>query len=153
MSNYIHPVIFFDLGLTLVGPDPKEWTPGAKTVLSDLRAAKVRLGVISNTRDLNRPELEAKLPSDFKWTLFTSKLVLLSSEVGIEKPDLRIFRLAIERSGLAAAECLYCSEDLLETLAAQSVGMSAARVLSPPNSDLRLLPERLKALSKLHDAV
>jgi FMN phosphatase YigB (HAD superfamily) len=149
MNNYFHRVIFFDLGLTLVGSDSKQWNPGAQTVLSQLRSADLRLGVISNTGNLTRADLEARLPPDFKWSTFISKLILLSSEVGIEKPDLRIFRLAVERAGISAEKCLYCSEDLLETLAAQRVGMAATRVLPPPKSDLKTLPDRLKALSSL----
>ena len=150
MSQFVHQVVFFDLGMTLVGADTTRWVPGAKTVLQQLGADHVRLGVISNTGNLSRAELQSRLPADFDWNVFDPTLVLLSSEVGVEKPSLDIFRLAIDRAGVPAAQCLYCSEDLLETLAAQRAGMAAARIGAPSRGDLRKLVQILRDLSQLH---
>jgi FMN phosphatase YigB (HAD superfamily) len=150
MNQFAHPVVFFDLGMTLVGADTTKWVPGAKTLLQQLGAANLRLGVISNTGNLSRAELQSHLPADFDWNVFDPTLVLLSSEVGIEKPNLAIFRLAISRAGASPAQCLYCSEDLLETLAAQRVGMTAARIVPPPRGDLRKLEQALRDLAQLH---
>jgi FMN phosphatase YigB (HAD superfamily) len=150
MNQFVHPVVFFDLGMTLVGKDTTKWVPGAKALLQQLGAANLRLGVISNTGNLSRAELQSRLPADFDWDIFDPTLILLSSEVGVEKPSLDIFRLAISRAGVSAAQCLYCSEDLLETLAAQHVGMSAARIVPPPRGDLRKLEQALRDLAQLH---
>jgi bacterial leucyl aminopeptidase len=150
MSEFIHPVVFFDLGLTLVSTDTTQWVPGAKAILKELRAAPVRLGVISNTGTLSRAQLQSRLPADFDWAIFDPTLILLSSEVGVEKPSLEIYRLAISRAGVAPDHCLYCSEDLLETLAAQRTGMNTARIHAPPRGDLRKLVETLHALAQVH---
>src|SRR5262249_35722209 len=109
MNEFIHNVIFFDIGMTLVAKDTTKWTPGAKALLAELSAANLRLGIISNTGNLTRAQLTALLPPDFDFNTFEPDLVLLSSEVGIEKPDLAIFRKAIERAQVPAAQCLYCS--------------------------------------------
>ena len=147
MGTQIYKTIFFDLGLTLVGEDSTRWNEGAQTLLAQLRAANVRLGVISNTGDLTRPQLTDRLPDTFDWTVFEPSLILLSSEIGIRKPDIRIFQLAVERSGVEARQCLFCSDDLLETLAAQRVGMNAARLIPPPATELVTFLERLEQLS------
>ena len=140
--------IFFDLGNTLVTSNA-QWNPPAQGVLSALKTAGVRLGIISNTGDLSRDQLQQLLPADFDFTAFDPDLILLSSEIGIEKPAVEIFKLAITRSGKASSECLYCSEDFQETLAAQRVGMLAARIQPPPDSDLGKIFDLLDKLKFL----
>jgi len=142
-------VVFFDLGNTLVVSGTTEWNPPGKAVLSALKNAGVRLGVISNTGDLTRAKLKQRLPPDFDFNVFEAHLILLSSEIGIEKPAIEIFELAISRTGISASECLYCSEDFQETLAAQRVGMIGARIQPPPNSDLGTFVDLLRKLKFL----
>jgi hypothetical protein len=43
----------------------------------------------------------------------------------------------------APVECLYCSENVVETLMAQHVGMHIIRVQTSPNSDLATLEQDL----------
>jgi HAD superfamily hydrolase (TIGR01549 family) len=135
-------VIFFDLGETLVTTTDRRWVAGAKEVLAALRARDIQLGVISNTGNLTREQLGSRLPADFDWAWFDSSLVILSSEVGAEKPSPEIFNLAATSAG-GAANCLFCTEDLADTIAAQQVGMFVARLESPPRSDLRNLEKAL----------
>lgn len=144
-------IVYFDLGDTLMrkvastpGGIQFDWVDGAKDVLARLRAAGMELGLISNTGTLTRIQLASLLPSDFNFGLFDADLVLLSSEVGMKKPDPRIFRLAISRAQdlsdpgfhleIDPAECLFVGESLEEVLCAQNVGMIGARVqMSPPD--------------------
>lgn len=142
-------VVFFDLGNTLVAADSTQWNPAAKEVLAALKTAGVRLGVISNTGNFTRAQLKQHLPFDFDFNVFEASLILLSSEIGIQKPSLEVFALAISRTGKAASECLYCSEDFHETLAAQRAGMIAARIQPPPSSDLGLFVDLLRKLKFL----
>jgi putative hydrolase of the HAD superfamily len=135
--------LFFDLGDTLVRqvtitPLRFDWIPGAADLLRRLRLAQVPLGLISNSGNLTRAQLLAMLPSDFSFDLFETDLVLLSSEVNIEKPDLRIFRLAMSRAQnsdkprlslqIDPHHCLFVGESLKEVIAAQQVGMLGACV-------------------------
>jgi FMN phosphatase YigB (HAD superfamily) len=131
-------VVFFDLGDTLVSTT-RDWLPGAKNVLSTLRTKGVRLGLISNTGTLSRTQLLPLLPDDFDLTVFDSGLIVLSSEVGFEKPALKIFQLAVERTTEPASHCLFCTENLIDTLTAQQVDMRVARLQKPPASDLQEL--------------
>lgn len=137
-------VIFFDLGDTLVSRTEPRWLTGAQALLKDLKQSGFRIGIISNTADLTpRAKILALLPADFDPGAFEAKLILFSSEIGKEKPDLAIFQEAITRAGKPASECLYCSEDIVETLMAQQAGMRSIRVQVAPNNDLGKLQQRI----------
>jgi hypothetical protein len=129
-------VAFFDLGDTLVVAATRSWVPGARDALLALAAAGLRLGVISNTGTLRHDQLTPLLPADFDWTVFAPELVILSAEVGVEKPDPEIFRRAVAATGGSAGACLFCTESLPDALVAQRVGLLSARVQPPPNADV-----------------
>ncbi len=142
-------VIFFDLGETLVTAT-RQWLPGAKAVVAQLRLQGFRLGIISNTGTFTRQQLlNDQLPTDFSFSLFENNLILLSSEVHLEKPDLKIFRKAIEQAHVDAAQCLFCTEDLRHTLAAQRTGMLTARLQKPPLSEIATLAADLLWMAQL----
>lgn len=131
MTDFFYKAIFFDLGETLVTSN-RNWIEGAPQTLQRLKATGVELGIISNTGNLTRAELlQTRLPPDFRFDLFNPDLVVLSSEVGIEKPSPDIFRLALSGTGnlINNKPCLFCTENLFDTLAAQQVGFHAARIL------------------------
>jgi FMN phosphatase YigB (HAD superfamily) len=138
--------IFFDLGNTLV-TNSKTWFEGAKELLTALKSKGFHLGIISNTADLARPAIFDLLPPDFSLSDFNPQLVLLSSELGIAKPDPAIFLEAVRRADVPAAECLYCSENPVETQAAEQAAMLAMRVHFPPIVDLSTLRQRIEEIS------
>lgn len=146
--NSFVKAVFFDLGDTLI-VSGQGWVAGAEGVLAELRASNIRLGLISNTGTLTRAQLTPLLPPNFHFALFEAALVILSSEVKVEKPKPEIFRKAIKASGLQPGECLFCGEDFEETLVAQAVGMRAARVQRPASSDVGSLAAKLKAAGLL----
>lgn len=142
--------IFFDLGDTLVKTG-RVWLPGAKSLLTALTQKGFRLGIISNTKGLtDRQAILDILPDDFDLNIFEPSLILFSSEVHIEKPNKEIFQKAVTAANVPASECLYCSENMVETLVAQHVGMRSIRVQTAPNSDLASVPQ---AISKFHTLV
>ncbi len=143
-------VIFFDLGDTLVHVPTRSWLPGAKALLASLKQKGFRLGIISNTGDLsNRQAILDILPIDFNLSVFESSWILFSSEIGIEKPKKEIFEKAVAVANIQASQCLYCSENIVETLMAQHVGMRSVRVQTAPNSDLASLENRLAEFALL----
>ncbi len=137
--------IFFDLGNTLV-TNSKTWFEGAKEVLATLKLKGFHLGVISNTADLARPAILDLLPPDFSLSDFDPQLVLFSSELGIAKPDPAIFREAVRRADVPPGDCLYCSENPVETQAAEQSAMLAIRVHFPPIIDLSTLQRRIEEI-------
>lgn len=142
-------VVFFDLGETLV-TSPRRWLPGAQEALSGLRKSGFRLGIISNTESLStRDEILDLLPTSFDPDAFEANLVLFSSEIGKKKPERAIFEEAVARADRPPGQCLYCSENILETLMAQQVGMRSIRVQTSPNSDLSKLQQTIKDFQTL----
>ena len=144
-------VIYFDLGATLV-TSPRQWLPGAKALVTSLRSKGVRLGIISNTGNLTtRAHILDILPTDFDINMFEAALVFFSSEVQLVKPHTEIFHRAVTATGIPAAQCLYCSEDIVESLVAQHVGMRSIRVQSAPNSDMSVLEQRIAEFQNVVD--
>ena len=79
------------------GPRYASWLyPGTERMLSDLSEAGIGLGIIANTAwcgfSMDRAFAGVGLLSYFSWRVY-------SCEVGIDKPDERIFRIAEELSG------------------------------------------------------
>jgi putative hydrolase of the HAD superfamily len=82
------------------------------------RAAGVKTGLISNSWGSGLEYDEAMLDELFD-------AVVISGDVGLNKPDPAIFRLGAERIGVDPAECVFV-DDLRENCAgAEEVGMTA----------------------------
>lgn len=82
-------------------------------------------------------------PRDLFAELFD--VVVISSEVGMRKPDAGIFRHAIERLGLQPAECVLIDDIRHNVLAAEAIGMiglhhTAVDTTLARLADLGLLP-------------
>ncbi|MBA9007861.1 HAD family hydrolase [Thermomonospora cellulosilytica] len=78
------------------------------------RAAGARIALLSNSWGNDYPrELWGELFDE----------VVISCEVGMRKPDERIFRHAVERLGLAPAECAFVDDIEHNVRAAEALGM------------------------------
>lgn len=102
--------------------------PDAAAALTLVREAGLAAAVISNSNGSVRSILEAlglAARLDF---------VLDSFEVGVEKPDPRIFALAAERAGVAPAEAVYVGDlYTVDVRGARATGMDA--ILLDPGGD------------------
>lgn len=94
--------------------------PDAETALRLVRGAGLGAAVISNSNGSVRGILDSLglgRHLDF---------VVDSSEVGVEKPDARIFRLALERAGLGPEEAFYVGDLYsVDVLGARGAGLAA----------------------------
>jgi putative hydrolase of the HAD superfamily len=117
--------------------------PATRDALDRLRAAGLRLGVVSNSDGRVEEALEAAGLRD------RFDVVLDSALVGVEKPDPAIFRAALAALGVAPAEALYVG-DLYEVdvVGARAAGMQAALLATgeAPGADCRRF-ESLVALA------
>jgi FMN phosphatase YigB (HAD superfamily) len=92
-------VIFFDIGETLgqvsMSPEGRplrlELYPYVRQILTTLRDAGLRLGVISNTGTRPRSEIDALLRDAGIIEFFDETLLLYSSVLGLEKNSPEIF--------------------------------------------------------------
>jgi putative hydrolase of the HAD superfamily len=94
--------------------------PGLRLILSELRHRGYKLGVVSNSDGRLREKFRAlQLEPYFD-------LILDSDEVGIEKPDSRLFQLALRQCGLKPSDALYIGDLYsVDVLAARSAGLRA----------------------------
>jgi putative hydrolase of the HAD superfamily len=94
--------------------------PSAAAALAAAREAGLVTGVISNSNG----SLESLLQS--LGFLPYLDVVLDSGVVGVEKPDPRIFRLALDRAGVAAHEAAFVGDLYsIDVLGARAAGLSA----------------------------
>ena len=105
--------------------------------LAALRAAGVRLALVSNVM---HGEAEAwpdsPLAAHFETAVF-------SSDVGVAKPDPRIYRLALDRLGLAAPDCWFAGDGGSNELrGAREVGCPTVLV---SHVSLKRFPEKVPA--------
>ena len=112
-----------------------ELFPEVYEVLEQLQS-RHELGVISNFDGRLRMVLEQLGVSRF------FRHLVISSEVGADKPDPFIFRRALELSGYNPADALYVGDDPAKDWeGAAAVGMRVLRLQRPENSLRDLLSE------------
>ena len=90
-----------------------------RALLDFIRSLRPRYktGVISNAWPDTRASLAAQKLDD------AFDVMVISSEVGILKPDPRIYRIALERLGLAAPEAVFIDDTPPNVEAARALGM------------------------------
>ena len=79
--------------------------PGVREVLSELQRRGIGLGVISNWDSSARGLLDSHGLSQF------FDPIVISAEVGAEKPAAEIFRTALQRAGMRGEQCLYVGDN------------------------------------------
>lgn len=100
--------------------------PGALETLAELRRRGHRLGLITVCSEHEADVWEETAFGD------TFDATVFSSEVGVSKPDPRIYRIACERLGVRPEECLYVGDGTNDELpGAERVGMTAVQLHVP----------------------
>lgn len=91
--------------------------PQMLDLVRQLRGSGLRTGLLSNSwghRD--------SYPRDVLDELFDD--VVISADVGMRKPEERIFQLAVERLGLSAGECVFVDDVETNIAAARAMGFA-----------------------------
>ncbi|MDQ0901699.1 MULTISPECIES: HAD-IA family hydrolase [unclassified Paenibacillus] len=105
-------------------PEYYELFDDVKPFLDGLKAQGFRIGIISNFA----PTLKAILED--KGILHDFDPVIVSTEVGLEKPDPAIFQLALDKAGLEAKDILYIGDhETNDIWAPNQVGIDAVRII------------------------
>jgi putative hydrolase of the HAD superfamily len=100
--------------------------PDALPTLEELRRRGHLLGMISVcTEDVPQVWEETPLGREFDATVF-------SCDVGVSKPDPRIYAIACERLGVEPGECLFVGDGANDELpGAERAGMAALQLRAP----------------------
>ena len=122
--------------------------PEAREVLIELRARGKRIFLLSNAQSaFTIPEIRRLRIFSF----FDG--IVLSSDVGIKKPDKKIFEHILSKYGLYPDECLMIGNDMEDDMrgacAADIAGLYIHSKQSPCRSDR--LPNNCKEIKKLSD--
>ncbi|MCI0563973.1 MAG: hypothetical protein MN733_36320, partial [Nitrososphaera sp.] len=143
-------IVFFDLGQTL--EDQGTLLPGARETLSAIKAMRDPngeapvLALISNYYEADKPdEVEVfqkqyyKLLEDLGIISFfepLSERVTISTEVGVRKPNEKIFRVAINKihKDLPYHHVIFITENQDHIAAVREVGMMAIHFQGPGQS-------------------
>jgi putative hydrolase of the HAD superfamily len=126
---------FFErLWTRFAAPDSWLLRPGSRELLARLRARGLRTGVVSN--------FDRRLPKILEGLALAAQLdaIVLPSDARAAKPNRRIFALALECVGVAAAEALFVGDDAQRDLeGARAAGLQAVDATALATlSDLRI---------------
>ncbi|MFC7343311.1 HAD family hydrolase [Saccharopolyspora griseoalba] len=103
--------------------------PAMLDLVSQLRGSCVRTALLSNSWGNNYPWEDLDGLFEF---------AVISSEVALRKPDPRIYRLALERLGLAAQQTAFVDDGAPNIEAAQQLGMRAVLHTDPADTRAQL---------------
>jgi epoxide hydrolase-like predicted phosphatase len=84
-----------------------------------------KVGLISNAWSGLRPWIASRKFED------AFDAMTISAEVGVMKPDPRIYQLAVETLGVAASQSVFVDDFLRNVEAARAVGMTAIHFIQP----------------------
>jgi len=102
-------------------PDVCVGFPGLEEVLASLTALPLKLGLVTNGREIMQRSVIAELGIAHYFDA-----ILISEVEGVRKPDVRIFQRALERLDVAAEYCLFVGDHpLVDVEGAQRAGMRA----------------------------
>jgi putative hydrolase of the HAD superfamily len=137
---------FYDAGLAALLPAPPErslvaelfafseesrhWVAmdGARATLEALRRQGRRAGLVSNFSVALREILASQS------LLSLLDPVVISAEVGVEKPDPAIMRIACERAGVAPSRAVYVGDHPLDVVCSRRAGVPVIWITDPARS-------------------
>lgn len=99
---------------------------GSLEILQKLKDSGFRLAGLSNWSAETFPQMRNRYEF-FDWL----EVILLSGEVGVSKPDARIFEIMLDRLGSPAGHCLLIDDSPANIAAAQRLGFQTILFCSP----------------------
>ncbi|PZF75591.1 HAD family phosphatase [Aestuariivirga litoralis] len=106
---------------TVLGP-----IEGTVAILAELQQRGVPLYAITNFNQDKFQETVTRFPF-----LSTFRDIVVSGDERLLKPDPAIYRVLLDRNGLAAPDCVFIDDSLKNVRGAEDVGMKAIHFTSP----------------------
>ena len=112
---------------------------GTVEILAELKERETPLYALTNWSHETFPIARPRFPF-FEW--FDG--IVVSGEIGLIKPDARIYHHLLERFGLAAGDCVFIDDSAANVAGAEAVGITGLHFQSPEKlrrelGELRLL--------------
>ena len=106
-------------------------------LIQSLRSLGKRVFLLSNINELHAEEMERvyqslELPDDFRAHF---ERAYYSFEMGLRKPDSRIFERVLEENNLLASETLFIDDSLQHVESAKLLGLQTIHLLKPKSID------------------
>jgi HAD superfamily hydrolase (TIGR01509 family) len=111
----------------VMADSPIDLRPGVADLLHEARRTDMRLAIATTTSRVNLEALARRFPGELALDSFDA--VVCGEDVGALKPDPEVYRTALERLGLPAAQCL-AFEDTHNGVAA-AIGAGIPVVVTP----------------------
>jgi HAD superfamily hydrolase (TIGR01509 family) len=104
---------------------------GVAATLYSLQARGVKLGIITNSATPTREKLRwfAACGLDLRWDTFVN-----SCEVGVRKPDLRIYEIALRRCAVLPSAAAFVGHDAADLAGASAAGMKTIAFQPTPDA-------------------
>jgi len=111
--------------------------PGMETLISDLKARGYTLAILSNTI----PNRSRFIASQGGYADFDP--IILSWEVGVSKPDPKIYQIALDKLNLPATSCVFVDDKERNIRAAKKLGFDAIQFQSADKLRAALVKRQL----------
>ena len=165
-------IVLFDLGDTLEDQERDVLLPGARKTLQAIQAMRDSSGkapALALVSDFDMPESPDEIPSieeryfaildDLGIRSFfepVSKRVTLSTEVGVFKPDKRIFQAAVKKIDKHASfrDVVFITENLQHVKKARRLKIKAIHFKGPKQTegDVKKLPDLIPLIEEFLEA-
>ncbi len=106
-------------------PKVESWVeyPDTRPILNELRRTDLKIGLISNATDLARKVMDSLGLSKY------FEPIVISSEVGVRKPDRQIFQLAAKLAKVSPNRVIYIGDKFaVDVVGARAAGMNSVLV-------------------------
>ena len=140
----------------------EEEAKALEAIVTNLKEQGFKMGLISNWDDSCRNVLRDNGLETYL------EPIIISSEIGIEKPDKRIFEKALAEAGVKAEECLYVGDNYYDdAVGAAKLGISSF-IINPADyfgieelrdkkvniiSDIREIPCKIREIQKTDKSI
>lgn len=145
--------VFFDLKDTLGYVDRAghlvTFKPSTDELLNTVKAVMgVKIGVITNLpKDLDAAAGRKMIEDAGLLPYLAPQGIVINHDVGVDKPDPEIYRIAARQIGEEIEDCLFSGENYLEVLGAQIAGMQGLLKPCPPGREFLLKPIAARAMT------
>lgn len=145
--------VFFDLKDTLGYIDRPghlvTFKPSTQELLDTIKAIMgVKIGVITNLPKEIDAEVGRKMIADAGITPYLDPNgIVINHDVGVDKPNPEIYRIAAKQIGERIEDCLFSGENYLEVLGAKIAGMQGLLKPCPPGREFLLKPIAAKNMT------